>query len=167
MYEYKPSVKKTREKLVATMAFVLAAVAFCSASVFRMRYLFIYQLLGMVCLLIGITVVTRYLMRGYRYCVVPRDGFDREEMDFSVIECYAGKEWTVCRISLSDITEASYIRRENQKALRAEQRGKRVYCYVEEMQPKELCLLRVRDGEETFFVRIVADERLFLLFKKS
>ena len=165
MYEYKPSVKKTREKLVATMAFVLAALAFCAASAFRLRYLFVYQFLGAICLMIGVTVVTRYLMRSYRYRLAPSDGFGGETMDFSVIESYAGRVRTVCRISLSDIVEVSYLQRENQKALRAEQRGKCVYYYVEEMKPRGLCLLSVRDGEETLFVQIVADERLYLLLK--
>lgn len=158
MYEYAPKPRKRKEKLLVSVAAVLAAASYgCSAM--GLPYPLVYQLVAVACLGTGILLAVRYLLRDYIYRIVSCHG--AEAPDLVVTEVYARRRTVVCRISLGDIVSVCPLSEKPRG-----DRNRRCYCYTAERTPENGYLLSVCDGDGDYEVIICADESLLSLIKQ-
>ncbi len=167
MYEYIPTAKKKREFWTVAILSVLAAFLFGFSTQPFCPYPAFWQLASVLLLVAVIMLVSNCLLRGFVYRVAPREDTDEESpCDFTVTECYGKRKTVVCRISLADIVEITPITAETRKLLAKSTRGKPTYRYYAELSPQNSYLLTVQNGEEHFYLFIVADERLIEMLEK-
>lgn len=167
MCEYHTKGKKRRERLVLLVSLLLGSVSFGFSMLPAVLYPMLYQLLAVLCFVLSVWMLVRYLMRDYIFRVYPREDGKNGGPDLTITEIYGRKRTVVCRVSVSDILEVEEITKENRRELKAKQRGKDVYVYTGEMRPPSLYLLTVADGETVFFLQIYADEALLQCLKHS
>ena len=161
MYEFLPKAPKNKEKLILFCLLGLAVLLFGVSRVPNLPFPAGWQLISVILLVGVVLIATRYLLREYTYCIAPREeGYHFTSLDFTIVEHYSRRSVVVCRISVTDILEVTRVTRENRKQLFASLKGKRVYDYTARILPDDLYLLTVKDGEDSFFVRVEADERL-------
>lgn len=165
MYEYAPNSPKKRETCLLLM-FILPAVLFYGCSYLPdIGFAWLYRLSALVLLVCAVAVVTRYLIRRYVYRAEPCADA-RGAVDLTVTEFLGKCATVVCRVSADDILDAVLVTPENRRSLTAQTRGHRTYDYTDRLYPQNRYRLSVLDGEETFYVYILADEKLLSFLKK-
>ncbi|MBE6553748.1 MAG: hypothetical protein E7666_05335 [Ruminococcaceae bacterium] len=166
-YEYDPKPDKKREKLAVWGLLALSAALFAISQLPRLPYPSLAQLL-MVFALVGVVMlVSRCLLRRFIYAVVPSDSNVAGGRDFVITEYYGNHVSVVCRISVSDITEITKLTRENRGEISQKLRRQRVYHYTAQLWGEDFYLLTVRDEDEVFYIRILADANLLNTLKLS
>ncbi len=159
-YEYDPKSDKKREKLAMMGLLILAAALFGFSQIPSLPYPSLAQLL-MVFSLVGVVMlVSRCLLRRFLYAVVPSDTGVIGARDFVITEYYGNHVSVVCRISVSDIAEVTRLTHENRKEISQKLRQQRVYYYTAQLWGDGFYLLTVRDEDEVFYIRILADTEL-------
>ncbi|MBQ7346430.1 MAG: hypothetical protein IJW55_00580 [Clostridia bacterium] len=168
MYEYTPKTQKKKEFLIVAILSVAAAFLFCCSTLPSCLYPSLWQLTCVFLLVAVIMLVSKCLLRSFVYRVAPREDVEGDAPpDFTVTECYGKRSAVVCRISVADIEAVTPVTPQNRKALAAMGKGKSVYRYFSELSPQNLCWLTVRDGDNLFYIRIVADENLISALQKN
>ena len=167
MYEYTPKYTRKKEILTVVTLLVLAAILIIVSKTAGAPFPALWQLAAFVLLTAMIFITIRFLLRSYTCRVFPREDEMGEGMDLTVIERVRKHAQTVCRVSVSDIVDAEWLKKENRRALAEKRKGKRAWFYYAELNASNLCQLTVRDGEDCFYLILQADERLFFLLKKQ
>ena len=158
MYEYFPKGPKKREFAVLTGLLGGGFFVFGFSKIPNLPFPGMLQLLSVIMMTGAVIVLTRYLLRDFCYRIDLSEGSGAP--DFTVTE-YCGKRISVvCRISLNDVVEVRPITAKEGRSLAKERKGRRVYDYTCLMDPENLYLLTIRDGEDLYDVRIVADAEL-------
>ena len=161
-YEYAPKPKKTREKGLTCGAILLAALSY-GFSVGPWLFPWVYQLVAFFALAIAILLISRYLLRGYVYRVLPRS--HASGVDLVITELYSRRRTVVCRVGLEEICRVTPITAENRRRLIKETGRAALYKHVAELFPKNAYLLKVQNDQEEYFLEICADETLIALIE--
>lgn len=167
-YEYDPKSPKIKE-LGLFLAMTLPALPlFAFSWGIGNTFAWLYRLTTALLLTVGFAVASRYLMRHYVYRIEPRDGVRMDTPpDFVVIEQIGKRVRTVCRVSVGDAVEITRLTQENRKRLIENAKKKRCYIYTDRLPTSNDAFLTVLDGEELVSIRILADEKLYLLLKSA
>ena len=159
-YEYDPKSNKKREKLAVAALLIFAATLVGFSQIPSLPYPSLAQLL-MVFALVGVVMlVSRCLLRRFVYAVVPSDRGESDARDFVITEYYGNHVSVVCRISTANIESITRLTRENRREISQKLRRQRVYYYTAQLWGEHFYLLTVRDDEEVFYIRILADTAL-------
>lgn len=165
MYRYTPQEPKRREATVTVALLLLASATIAVSKIPNILFPMLLQLVGLCLLAVFLLFTVTYLLRRYIYCIEPRDdGIVTDSPDFVILQQQGKRIGTVCRISVSDVESAVRITKENRRVLAKQIRGGRIYHYADRINPPNLYLLTVRDGDRRFYIRILADERLLTYF---
>ena len=158
MYEYFPKEPKKKELLILFGLLGAGLFLYGISQIPNLPFPAALQMLAVILLGCAVVVLTRYLLRDFCYRIEARGGSDVP--DLTVTE-YCGKRISVvCRISLGDIVTVRPINAREARSLAKAQRNRRIYDYTCRINPENLYLVTVRDGEESYDLRIVADKGL-------
>ena len=160
MYEYAPKPKRRREMLILILSLLFGLLSFAFSLMEWMLYRAICQLASVAFFTVSVIMLSRYLLRDYRYRVEPREGMPDAPLDLTVTEVYGKRITVVCRFAISDVREITRITAENRKEIASALKGARVFVYTPEMQPSNVLLIKVEDGNGIYFVKICADDAL-------
>ena len=165
MYRYTPQEPKRREAAITLTVLILSIATLAASKIPDILFPTLLQLVGL-CLLAAFLLLTlACLLSRYTYCIEPRDdGIITDVPDFVILYQQGKRIGTVCRISVSDVESVAHITRKKRRALAKATKGRRIYHYTDRINPPNLYLLTVRDGERRYAIRIVADERLLSYF---
>lgn len=167
MYEYDPHSTKKTEKTVLFILLVLAVVLLLLAEIPQILFPFFYQLVAFLCLMGAILLTGRCVLRRFTYRIEPRqDVPECELLDLVITEYHSHQAGVVCRISVADVEDVLHLTPENRKEVSAMLRKKRVYHYTAQLYSSNTYLLTVRDEDEIFYIRLLADEQLLSFLKK-
>lgn len=159
MYSYTPKLKKQREKLLSGALFALGIAVFLPTLYPKTPLPALFQLVSLLLLTASLSIFIRYLMRDYTYAVEKSEK-ETDFPDLVITERYGKRLTVVCRVSVDEIETATPINAQNRKTLKETLKGKRLFTYVAEMQPRNLFLLKVRMDDEIFYLKVVADREL-------
>lgn len=167
MYEYDPRSSKKAEKLLLLMLLGLAVALFLIVELWQVSFSFFYQLIAFLCLMGAILLSGRCLLRRFTYRIEPREDMPEcELLDLVITEHHSHHASVVCRISVDDIEDVKLVTSQNRKEISAMLRKKRVYHYTAQLFTFNCYLLTVRDEEEIFYIRLLADSQLLSLIKR-
>ena len=161
MYEYAPRLKKTREKIWASVCLLMGAVAYGFGEL--LPYPALYQLLAVGSLAAAILITVRYLLRDYIYRIVPVE--DGGRMDLTVVEVMGKRRTVVCRVSVSDIQTIKPISEISRQKMSDRKGNAPLYRYVSEFHPSNAYFLEILDDEKTYFLEICADSELISIIE--
>lgn len=158
-YEYTPNDRATAEKVLASVALILAAAAFCSSRVEGIPYPAILQFVAVLFLAVAFAIANKSILRSYTYTVTEPDGAG--EREFLITEHYGKKHTAVCRVSLSQIEAVQTISARDKSAIRAAERAANViYRYLTPLFPRTFSLVTIRTGDAVTLLRIPAEKGL-------
>ena len=165
MYEYTPQKKTSKAKSAAVCLIVGAAVLLLTVSLIDgIAYKGIFQLISFFILGLGILFATRS-MKSFTYRITaPSDSGS----DLTVTEVQGRSKITVCRISLSGISEAVVCDRAELKRQKARIRRERrkFYSYTADiLEERTIVVHAVECGEEVSLI-LSYDEALLSFIGK-
>ena len=133
----------------------------------------VFQFIGILAIVASIYVMTRCIAKSFAYAIIEDDG----KLDFTVTELTNGarRATTVCRISLSGITEVrSFNMRDKRdnllgKEFEAEARkdGRKCYIYSTELIASRVCIILCEECGEPLLIEFPYDERMFSLLNSG
>ena len=169
LYTYAPP--KNLQKLSGILIALISATAgfFAFPALFPeapLRWLF--QSSGVVCVLVVIFVVARYIMKSVVYSVVENEDGTR---DFTVTEITNGgrSKVTVCRFGISNVEDVGlfYIERKDdlqrKKAFvkKAKKEHRKSFNYCPDILSSPVCCITADEGGGKFLVMISPDTELY------
>lgn len=168
MYEYAPRSSKKTEKGILISMLICAVLSFGVVELYQWRISFLFQLIGFASLGFSILITSRCLLRRFTYRVEPREGgAEWDAPDLVITEYHGHHVGVVCRISVNDIEEILLTTPKNRREISSMLRKKRVYHYTAQLVASNIYLLTVRDEEEIFYLRMLADETLLSYLKNA
>ncbi|MBQ2734597.1 MAG: hypothetical protein IJF33_02075 [Clostridia bacterium] len=166
MYEYDPHSSKKAEKTLLFLLLALAVVLLLIAEIPGILFPFFYQLVGFLSLMGAILLTGRCVLRRFTYRIEPREDVPEcELLDLVITEHHSHQAGVVCRISVEDIEDVKHLTSQNRKEVSAMLRKKRVYYYTAQLFASNCYLLTVRDEDEIFYIRLLADSQLLSFIK--
>lgn len=166
MYEYDPKLPKQRERILLFAFLFFAAILFAVSAMPGVAFPALYQLISVLLLVGVVMLVSRCMLRRFVYRVEPREGAQPQDpCDLVITEYYGNHASVVCRISVADIENITRLTHENSKEVSAMLRQQRVYHYTALLWSDQIYLLTVRDEDEVFYIRILADNTLLSVLK--
>lgn len=174
IYEYIPPKNTSRiTALIIILASAGAGLFLIPSLIPQLPFGWVSQLLGIVAITGVIFLISRCIAKTFVYAIIENGG---EGLDFTVTELGNGgkKQTTVCRISLSSVTEAYmlYPEREGEaekiKSLtaRAKRDQRKIFNYCHDIKQSPLCLLFLRECGEPLLIKISPDATLFSYFER-
>lgn len=106
MYSFESTKSKSPLHVLTIACFITAFLLFGVSGVEGMAYPMLYQLTGVVLLVLGVYILTRYTLKKYRYEIAPSnitDAFGQPILDFIITETTGKRVMVVARVSLRDI----------------------------------------------------------------
>ena len=162
LYEYTPP-KNTKKLATVTASLLGGAIILVMMNSFlkNISTPWVFQLLAVGMLLLGVFITSRYIMKSYVYAIIEDDG----SVDLTVTELQGRHVITVCRISLSGL-ESVVIAYKSDRAsdmpvkekIRKERRKSYNYC-SDFFDDKYMCLFSDEGGTE-IAVKLSWDEKL-------
>jgi hypothetical protein len=153
LYEFMPTVKKIREKIVMSVCLLLSSLAYGVSNF--LPYPVLYQLFAVILLTVAVLMIVRYLLRDYVYAIHADE--NGEACELVIVEVVGKKQTVVCRLPLSDVKgmlpRAAFLKSEDR-------RQAEIYRYVSEMLPENAFYLEISSEEKRFYVEILADRTL-------
>ena len=150
LLEFIPQKNIKRLSRVVLACFLGAAALVAVTAIFRqMAYRWAVQLLAIALLMIGIFIVSRYVMKSYAYAVVRTEGGE----DFTVTEVQGRHRITVCRISLGGLEQVFVVEPADKqtdaqiKQTCKEQKRKRFNYCADLLDEKYICIFANECGE--------------------
>lgn len=171
-YEYIPQKNHTRLNGIIIILIALAAALFMTSIVFpEIPFRWVLQFLGIISLVGVVFIITRYVAKSFVYTVLVNDDGAR---DLTVCELTNGKKrTTVCRIAISNITEAYLLYPERsddrikEKELSANARSERrkSFDYCHDIKASPVCILLAEECGEPLLIKLSPDDTLFEYLK--
>ena len=185
-YEYIPQKNQNRLKGLLIILIAVSAVLFMTPMLIeqisfylintatvslKVSFRWVFQLLGVIALVGAIFIVTRYMAKSFIYTVWVNDNGTR---DLTVCELINGKKrTTVCRIGISNITEAHLLYPEKgedkikEKELSANARAeyRKSFDYCHDIGASPVCVLLVEECGEKLLIKLTCTDVLFGYFK--
>lgn len=173
IYEYTPPKNTKRVTgLILVFAFAGAGLFLLPMLIKGIPFGWISQILGIAAITAVIFLISRCMARTFVYAVVDDNGAP----DFTVTELTNGdrKQTTVCRVALSNITEAYMLYTERagdaerikKLSARARSEGRKQFNYCHDIGSTPVCLLFLEECGEPLFIKISPDETLFSYFER-
>lgn len=114
---------------------------------------FVAQGLGVLLLVFGVVLCTKFILRTLYYSIQPAGIFDadgNEIYDLEVIEEIGKKRTTVCRVNLRDVVRvqsrpARATKKNGQSEIRAN--GGTVFRYCADLFPEQIMVIDTADGD--------------------
>ena len=109
LYEYAPKKNTTRVSGLIIILISVAAALFLTPVIFQeIPFQGVFQMAGMIALIFVIYLIAGYMARNYVYAL---ENGSEDGIDMTVTEVTNGKRGplTVCRIDVSNITEAHFL----------------------------------------------------------
>lgn len=157
MYEYAPKFEKKREKGLCLLLLSVGLLLWFAAYIPGVPMGALFQLVGVGFMTAMILVYSLAVARNYVYAIEQtEDG----GADFIITEYYGKRRTVVCRVSVSSVEMSAPRTKETLEAFRGERRGKHFYNYTGVLFDAERYFLRIREGEDVFFVQICANKDL-------
>lgn len=158
-YEVTPECKNTAEKILVTLALVLAAASFGVSRVDGIPYSAIFQFVTVLFLAVAFAIANRSLLRSYTYTVTEPD--EAGKRDFLITEHYGKKHTAVCRVALSQVVSAETVpMREKARIREAERAANVIYRYLTPLFPSEVLLVTLRTGDAVTLLRLFPEKGL-------
>lgn len=171
-YEYIPQKNHTRHNGIIIILVALAAALFMTPIIFsEIPFRWVLQFLGIISLVGVVYIITRYIAKSFIYTVWLNDDGTR---DLTVCELTNGKKrTTVCRIGISNITEAHLLYPERsddrikEKELSANARSERrkSFDYCHDIKASPVCILLAEECGEPLLIKLSPDDTLFEYLK--
>ena len=162
MYEFTPKGSNKSTK-TAISALILGgfAIMLVTMTAENMPFKWALQTAAIAVIATGILLMTRYVSKGYTYCVEQKD----ETLDFSVIEMQGKVRITICRIALSNISEVHVLEaseQDKEKTLVAsfKANGQKRFNYCTDFKPEKFIWLVANECGENVAVKLNYDEKL-------
>ena len=148
MYEYSPKPNRA-PGLALGLIFFISAVALILP--FQSDVLIASLLLGIgiLFLMAACQVIERFVLTDYIYGIERTDA----DIDFTVTAVRFGKNRTVCRISVYDISELMLIGKHKRI------KGLKYYNYCPDLIGKDRCFIRV-SGDEEALIKFSPDRKM-------
>lgn len=177
-FEYSCIGRATVKKCaVLICASVISSVLFGVASVETSVFSPYFKLVSIAFLFLSILIFVRFIGTRYSYKLII---YPSGESDFMIAELrgFFGKSHdvkvnrTVCRVSVTNITDVTVIRGESGdekllKALKKKMRSEKaaIYNYTSVIFLSEFAILKIEDGDGISYVRFSPDEELLRLLR--
>lgn len=174
LYEYAPKKNTTRVSGLIIILISVAAALFLTPVIFQeIPFRGVFQMAGMIALIFVIYLIAGYMARNYVYAL---ENGSEDGVDMTVTEVTNGKRGplTVCRIDVSNITEAHFLSLEkaedkakvSELTSRAKKEGRKLFNYIHDMNASPVCVIFVEECGEALLLKISTDERFFELLKQ-
>ncbi len=170
MYEYTPKRENNKAAHLILLMLVGGFSLFALTTALpALPFRWVFQLIGLGFLGVGIFVYARYVARVFRYAIVKKnDG----TLDLTVTECQRKSRITVCRLSLSGIERVEVVKsdeRERLKALKKESRaeGRKLFSYTVNLAPSSVCYLFATECGEPLTVVFEPDETFLAMLERE
>ena len=159
MYELIPSkTNKTAARLVALLFLGAAAVLLCTVLAPAVPFRWVFQLIAVLMLTVGVFLTTRYLTKLFFYRI-------SEDGDLTVTEAAANgkRQITVCRVAVAGVRELCLPESPDQvSALKKRLRKEKIklYDYTVDYRPAQSMFVIVKEGQDTLCIRLSYDKTL-------
>ena len=173
-YEYVPQKNRNRLNGVIIILICLSAAFFLTPMILsEIPFRWAFQLLGMLCLVAVIYIITRYIAKSFIYSVL-RD--DDGSLDLTVCELTNGKKrTTVCRIGIDNITETYLLYpekvedkiKEKELSANARAESRKSFDYCHDMNSSPVCLIFAEECGEPLLIKLSPDDTLYEYLKKE
>ena len=166
MYEFKPTRSNNKAQNLIILFFAgSAALLVLSVFLKGIPFLWVIQLIAMLLAGVAIFLVTRYVTKTYEYAIQTDEG----RTDLTVTEVASGgkRRITVCRVSLSGISEARAVEGKDERleALRREKR--RIFDYRPELFPEKSILAVAKEGGQEYVLLLAYGEEFLNILRKN
>lgn len=159
MYQFKPTRKNARARVLVLSLFAAAAACFVLASQLE-RLSVIPQSVGLVLLLPAIQLLSRFVVTQYLYRITPREG---HAPDLEIFAYRGGsKMQLVCRVGLDEITALADLTDENRKPPRAVRR----HNYCVDLAPPDAVVLSIKNGDGECELLLTPDATMRAMLKQ-
>ncbi len=177
MYAFTSSKRKTSLHVLTIACFVTAFVLFGISGLESMAYPLLYQLSGLVLLVQGVVLLTRYILKTYRYEITESeilDAMGNPVWDLVITETTGRRMVVVAKIALRGISAIEVIDKGQDKAT-AKQRIQAlqgdgedrwvVFHYINTPFVTKACYIVV--AEEKSILVIPPDERMIRMLRSG
>lgn len=166
MYEFKPlRTNDKAQKLI--ILFFLGSAALLILSVFLkgIPFLWVIQLFAILLAGAAIFLVTRYVTKTYEYAVETVE----EGTDLTVTEISSGgkRRITVCRVSLSGISEARAIEGKDDRLEALKREKRRIFDYRPDLLPERSILAVAKEGGQEYVLLLAYGEEFLSILRKD
>ena len=171
-YEYIPQKNHTRLNGIIIILIAVAAALFMTPIIFsEIPFRWVFQLLGVIALVGVIFIITRYIAKSFIYTVWRNDD---GTLDLTVCELTNGKKrTTVCRIGISNITEAHLLYpeksddkiKEKELCANARSEHRKSFDYCHDIKASPVCILLSEECGEHLLIKLSPDETFFEYLK--
>ena len=163
-YTYVPERKTKKLMIIIAFLFFAAIILFGLTDSFEFSYEWGYQALALVCIVVSIFLLTRFVFKKLVYKVTERDV---DSYDLVIDEVCGSSKISICRIALSNIERVEVRTHENSEELNQLAHGRKLFCYCPDLTPIEECWIFVTECGEELVIRIYADETLLSILKSA
>ena len=174
-YEYTPQKNFTRITGIMIILIALSAALFLTPIFFeQLPFKGVFQFLSVLCLVAVVYIIARYVAKTFVYSILRNDD---GSLDLTVCELTNGnrRRTTVCRISLSGITETCLLYpeksedkiREKELSANARHEHRKCFDYCHDMKASPVCIILTEECGEELFIKISPDEKLFEYLSSS
>ena len=163
MYCKTPKPKNTAAKITALVCLILGASLFILANENLISLPWLAQITGIFMITASIYIASVYLLKQYTFIIEKSDIPSADGSlgyDFVITERRSGRDITVCRLGLEEISLAREVGPTNRKSVLNERKNKKRYSYDASFAPnRQLEITSAYDNEEISLL-ITYDEEL-------
>ena len=108
MYSFESYTRKTAIHVLTVACFIVAFLLFGISQVVGIAFPMLYQITGLILLVMGVYFLTRYILKKYRYEITPsniEDALGQPILDLVITETTGKRIAVVARVALRDITQ--------------------------------------------------------------
>ena len=163
MYEYTPDNRQSKSKRAAICLMVGAAAMFLAVSAIdAIAFKGVFQIISFLVFGLGILFITKSMKRVTYRITEPTE----EGSDLTVTEIQGKSRITVCRLSVSGITETLVCGREElvEQKKRIRKEKKKFYNYTADIMEEKVIVIHAVECGEPIAVILSYDETLFTYF---
>lgn len=156
-YSYLSKAANGKAKKLSFVLFSIGLLIFAAAVSFSLPYEGTLQGISLLLFSFSVLLLIRFVLKSFLLSVFKTDN---GSFDFTVTEKYGKTSTTICRISLSNIETVVIRSKENEKALRAKAKGRRIFSYCPDISPERECWLFVTECDEPLLIKLSPDDTL-------
>ena len=163
MYEFTPKKSNKAAEYTSAALLIVSLAAMFFSKLPNLSYRWVTQLAALLMFAVALTLLGRYVFKGFVYSVTSRDdgGYD-----LNVTEIKRRSRITVCRIALSGIEKAVITDTKNKKSISSEFKGRKVYNYCVDIYPEKYCCVFAEECGEKLVIKLSYDEKLFEILSR-
>lgn len=175
VYEYIPTKNQTRITGIIMILTALAAAFFSTPLLFpNMAFRGIFQLVGVICMVAVIFIITRYIAKTFVYSIIQNDD---GTLDLTVCELTNGnrKRTPVCRVGIDNFTEVYLLHpeksddriKEKEISANARSEHRKMYDYCHDIKATPICVILLEECDEPLLIKLSPDQTLMKYLDKN